>query len=76
MVDVLLRWLFSAPIEGYEDIIRLLSAIIVASCFPTGLLRGRNITIRFLGKAFGRRATQYLEALGVLATLFCFTVVT
>jgi hypothetical protein len=30
----------------------------------------------FSGKAFGRRATQYLEALGVLATLFCFTVVT
>jgi TRAP-type C4-dicarboxylate transport system permease small subunit len=76
MVDVLLRWLFSAPIEGYEDITRLLFAIIVASCFPAGLLQGRNITIRFLGKALGRRATQYLEALGAIATLFFFTVVT
>lgn len=37
---------------------------------------GRNITIRFLGKALGRRATQYLEAQGTLATLFFFTVVT
>ena len=76
MVDVLLRWLFNAPIEGYEDITRLLFAIIVASCFPAGLLQGRNIAIRFLGKALGRRATQYLEALGAIATLFFFTVVT
>ncbi|MFT5488495.1 MAG: TRAP-type C4-dicarboxylate transport system permease small subunit [Paracoccaceae bacterium] len=76
MVDVLLRWLFSAPIEGYEDITRLLFAIIVASCFPAGLLQGRNITIRFLGKALGSAATRYLEALGAIATLFFFTVVT
>lgn len=76
MVDVLLRWLFSAPIEGYEDITRLLFAIIVASCFPAGLLQGRNITIRFLGKGLGPRATQYLEALGAIATFFFFAVVT
>lgn len=76
MVDVLLRWLFSAPIEGYEDITRLLFAIIVAACFPAGLLQGRNITIRFLGKALGPAATRYLEALGAIATLFFFTVVT
>jgi TRAP-type C4-dicarboxylate transport system permease small subunit len=76
MVDVLLRWLFSAPIEGYEDITRLLFAIIVASCFPAGLLQGRNITIRFLGKALGQRVALYLEALGAIATFFFFTVVT
>jgi TRAP-type C4-dicarboxylate transport system permease small subunit len=76
MADVLLRWLFSAPIEGYEDITRLLFAIIVASCFPAGLLQGRNITIRFLGKGLGPRATQIFEALGALATFFFFSVVT
>lgn len=73
MVDVLLRWLFNSPIEGYEDVTRLLFSIIIASCFPALLLQQRNITIRFLGKALGPRATLWLEALGSLATLFFFT---
>lgn len=75
MIDVLLRWLFNSPIEGYEDITQLLFAIIVAACFPAGLLQGRNITIRFLGRALGQRATLCLEALGAIATFFFFAVV-
>ena len=46
MVDVLLRWLFNSPIEGYEDVSQLLFAVIIAACFPAGLIQGRNITIR------------------------------
>ena len=56
MVDVLLRWLFNSPIEGYEDVSQLLFAVIIAACFPAGLIQGRNITIRFLGK--GPRAAR------------------
>lgn len=74
MIDVLLRWLFSAPIEGYEEVSSLLFAIIIAACFPAGLLQGRNITIRFLGKALGERATLWLEAIGSIATFFFFAV--
>ena len=75
MVDVLLRWLFNAPIEGYEDVTQLLFAVIIAACFPAGLIQGRNITIRFLGKGLGPRATLWLEALGAIATFAFFTVV-
>lgn len=72
MVDVLLRWLFSAPIEGYEDITGLLFGIIVAACFPAGLLQGHNITIRFLGKGIGRRGNLWMEAFGAAATFIFF----
>lgn len=75
MVDVLLRYFFGAPIEGYEDITQLLFAIIVAACFPAGLLQGRNITIRFLGKALGTRGSLWLEALGAVATFIFFVLV-
>ena len=75
MIDVLLRWLFNSPIEGYEDITQLLFALIIASCFPAGLLQGRNITIRFLGKALGQRGHLWLEAIGAIATFFFFAVV-
>ena len=76
MIDVLLRWLANAPIVGYEDVTQLLFAVIVASCFPAGLLQGRNITIRFLGKGLGPRRALWLAALGAVATLAFFTVVT
>ena len=29
-------------------------AIVIASCFPAGLMQRHNITIRFLGRAIGR----------------------
>ncbi len=64
MGDVLLRWLFNSPIEGFEEVSELTFAIIVAACFPAGLIQGHNITIRLLGKGLGRRADQWLEAFG------------
>ena len=33
-------------------------AVIIATCFPAGLIQGRNITIRFLGRGLGQRAFQ------------------
>jgi TRAP-type C4-dicarboxylate transport system permease small subunit len=75
LVDVLLRWLFNAPIEGYEDVTQLLFAVIIAACFPAGLIQGRNITIRFLGKGLGQRATLWLEALGAITTFVFFAIV-
>lgn len=75
MVDVLLRFLFNSPIEGYEDVTQLVFAIIIAACFPAGLIQGRNITIRFLGKGLGPRAALWLEALGGTVTLIFFIMV-
>lgn len=75
MTDVLLRFLFNSPIEGYEDVSQLAFAIIIAACFPAGLVQGRNITIRFLGKGLGPRAALWLEALGAVVTFAFFIMV-
>jgi len=71
MADVLLRWLFSAPIEGLEDINKLVFAIVCASCFPAGLVQGHNVTVRLMGALIGRRG-QWLESFGAVLTLLFF----
>lgn len=72
ILDVLMRWLFGAPIHAIDDLSRLALAVVIVSCFPAGLLQGRNIVIRFLGAGLGRRATHWLEAFGALLTFFFF----
>lgn len=71
MADVLLRWLFNAPIEGLEDINKLVFAIVCASCFPAGLVQGHNVTVRLLGTMIGRRG-QWVESFGTGLTLLFF----
>ena len=69
MVDVLLRWLFSSPLHGLEDVVGLATLVAVAACFPASFALGTHITVRFLGRALGMRANLALEAFGQLAAL-------
>lgn len=62
-------------INGFSDYAQVAYAIVIASCFPSVLLRCNNITIRFLGKALGYRATNWLETLGALLTLIFFSLI-
>lgn len=75
VADVLMRWLFQSPIEGLDDLSHLAFAVVIVACFPAGLLQGHNITIRFLGSAFGRAGTHWLEVLGALLTLVFFSMI-
>lgn len=72
--DVLLRWLFSTPIDGVSEISRLVVAISIASFFPMALAERHHVTIEFLGAAVGRRARLWIDAFAHLATLFFFLV--
>jgi TRAP-type C4-dicarboxylate transport system permease small subunit len=72
MVDVLLRWLFSAPIRGFYDFAVMATAVACAACFPALIAQRGNITIRFVGKVLGRSATRVLDAFGALVTLAFF----
>ena len=75
MLDIVLRSLFNSPLEGLEDITKYSFAIVVATCFPAGLIQGHNVTIRFLGKAFGGRTYNALEAFGALCTFIFFALI-
>jgi len=72
LMDVLMRWLFNMPIEGWDDLSQLVFAIVIVACFPAGLLQGHNITIRFLGSGLGRRSSHWLEWFGALLTFIFF----
>lgn len=72
VVDVLMRWLFNAPILGVDDLSKFVLAVVISSFFPVGLAKGHFVTIRFLGKALGLRGTLWLEVLGAAGTLGVF----
>jgi TRAP-type C4-dicarboxylate transport system permease small subunit len=64
MADVAMRWLFNQPITGVEDLAKLVVAIAIAASIPAVLASRQNITIRFIGRALGRRAELIFEIFG------------
>ena len=67
---------FGLPrVSGYSDYAQVSYSVVIASCFPALLLRGHNVTIRFLGRALGIRATAWLETFGSLLTLIFFAII-
>lgn len=68
-VDVLMRWLFSSPVHGLEDVVALIITIAIAACFPAAMALRANITVRMLGKVLGPRASCWLELFGQTVAL-------
>jgi TRAP-type transport system small permease protein len=76
MTDVLLRWLFKAPIKGIMDIAALSGAVILAAMFPALLAQRGNVTIRLLGSVCGPRVARLLDSFGALVTAGFFALMT
>lgn len=74
VTDALLRSVFSSPIDGVDEVSRLVVAIVIASFFPLALSEHHHINITFLGKVLGRRAHAWLDTLGAFVTLLFFVV--
>ena len=75
IVDVLLRWLFSAPIDGLNEVLNLLYAVVLASFFPTALIEKTHLSITFLGDWLGPKISHVLNTFGSLMTFLFFVVV-
>jgi TRAP-type C4-dicarboxylate transport system permease small subunit len=73
MVDSMARYLWLPRIPGFSDFNQVIFAVVIATCFPAGLLRANNITIRFLGSALGRGPQRWLEVFGAALTLAFFS---
>lgn len=76
MADVLLRWLFKAPIHGFNDISALAGAVIIAACFPALIAQRGNVTIRLLGSISGPKVSRRLDIFGALVTVVFFGLMT
>lgn len=68
LIDILLRITINSPVEGVSDITRYTFAVIIASFYPAGLVLGHNVTIKFLGRALGQKAEDWLGVFGALVT--------
>ena len=68
------RYLGMPRLSGFSDYGELVYPIVIATCFPAGLLRQTNITVRVLGKLVGSRTAMWLEVFAALVTLAFFAV--
>ncbi len=73
--DVLLRWLANKPIQGLSEILEVVTAIVIATCFPIVVAERHNIAIRLLGQFVWTRGARWLEVLGGVVLLTFLVVV-
>lgn len=78
MYDGLARYFWLPRVPGFRDFGEVIFAVLIACCFPIGLLRNQNIAIAFLGqglaKGFGPGPTRWLNLFAALLTLIAFAV--
>ena len=71
--DGFARYLAAPRISGFSDYGEVVFPIVIASCFPAGLLRQTNVTVRVFGTASGFRVNAALELFGAIVTLVFFS---
>jgi len=74
--EVLVRWLFSFPIQGVYDISGLVVTIVIAACFPVVSAERRHIAVRLTDSLFSARVNNLLEAFGELVSMLIFGLMT
>ena len=75
IADVLMRWLFNSPVDGLEEVNRLVVAVATALFFPLAIAERHHIAITFLGGALGRLSSAWLRAMASVATTLFFVLV-
>lgn len=72
VADILTREATGHPIRGAGDFAELLIIVVIASCFPAGLLERRQVKVTFLGATLPPMANRALEVFGALLTGLMF----
>jgi len=68
-LDVTLRWGFSCPIHGVNDVSSVVMAVVIAACIPSNLINKQSISVEVLGGAVGTRGKRFIDAFASLCTL-------
>lgn len=76
IVDVSLRYLFSAPIAGLDEATQFIMAVIVSASLPIGIATRNHVTIDFFRRRIGPRYAAALEGLGGVLILGMLIVLT
>lgn len=72
VADVLMRWLFRAPILAVADLAPLVTAAAVAACFPAAVAQRQHIAVTALGDRLGGRIAWLLKLGAAVAVLAFF----
>jgi TRAP-type C4-dicarboxylate transport system permease small subunit len=75
MYDGLARYSHLPRIPGFRDFGEVIFAVLIACCFPIGLLKNRNITITFLGALAGPRVERAFNLFGAVLVLAGFAII-
>jgi tripartite ATP-independent transporter DctM subunit len=70
--DVLLRWLFNAPISGFNEILSMGLAVAISATFPAGAAQRVNLTVDFLSARIGPCGLARLKVIGAVALLLFY----
>lgn len=76
VADVMLRVLFSSPIDRLSDVSGMIFVVSAACCVPAATAGRRHITIRALDGAMSARWRAAVEGLAALLTTLVFALVT
>lgn len=68
-LDVLMRWLFSAPLHGVNDVSAVVMGVVIACCIPANLAQRNNISVEIFGAMAGPRTSRALAAFSSLVVL-------
>ena len=72
VLDIVVREWTGRPMRGAGDLARLLTIIIIAACFPAGLLERRQIKVTLLGAILPVWANRVIEVFAALLTCLMF----
>jgi C4-dicarboxylate transporter DctM subunit len=64
VTDVLLRWLFSAPIRGMNEVIDIMLAAAISAVFPAGVCRRVHLSIDLLAPQLPPKLVDWLTVAG------------
>ena len=66
--DVLMRWLFQAPLQGVNDISSVVMAVVISACIPANLAMKQNIRVEVFGAVAGPTTQKLSEVFSSLLT--------
>lgn len=73
IADVLMRWLFSQPIVGLNEIVGMGTGVAVAATFPAGAMQRVNLTIELLQNMLPKTAIGWLKVVAHTSLLVFYT---
>jgi len=71
--DVLLRWIFNAPIVALNEIMAMIFAVAIAATLPAGVVKKVNLRVDLLAASTGPKLTAWLAVIGAALLLVFFS---